>query len=366
MKNAKRAKPTLATSGWTSEASGARYRRGIGILLLHWLTPSFPRTYHCNVTIIQKTRGLWAAVFLCLLCLWAAGTLRAQESQDSLGDAITADLQAGRLNAALEKAQIAVGQYPQSSHLQQLLGVVLFKRGKNEEARTAFRHAIEYDPTVPENYFDLAMVDLAENRFPEAAHRLESYLQIDPMNAQAHLLLGRAYHNANQTALAIAQFQKALSLDPALPLAHYHLGFAYQSMGNLTGALQQYNLEIQVNPDFPIAHWLAGNIELEHGKLPEAEKLFEEAIHLKPQAYEPHYGLARIYAEQKQFPQAQAEFAAALKSDPDNVEVHYGLARLYQQMGNKEAAAHEFAVCANLHALQQKQLSGIAGASSHP
>jgi Tfp pilus assembly protein PilF len=29
------------------------------------------------------------------------------------------------------------------------LGVVLFKKGKNDDARKAFRHAIEHDPREP-------------------------------------------------------------------------------------------------------------------------------------------------------------------------------------------------------------------------
>jgi Flp pilus assembly protein TadD len=97
----------------------------------------------------QKFRRLGAALILCLLCLWAAGTLRAQESEDSLADQITTEIEAGRLDAALAKAQTAVGQYPRSSHLQQLLGVVLFKKGMNDDARKAFRHAIELDPREP-------------------------------------------------------------------------------------------------------------------------------------------------------------------------------------------------------------------------
>jgi len=314
----------------------------------------------------RKLHGFGTAVLLGLICVSATGVLRAQESEDSLVDQVASDLDSGRLDAALAKAQIGVGQYPHSSHLQQLLGVVLFKKGDNADARTAFRHAIEYDPTVPQNYFDLALVDLADKRYPAAAKELESYLRLDPMNARAHLLLGRAYHNENQTASAIEQFKKALSLDPALPLAHYHLGFAYQSMGNLQAALDQFYVEIRLNPDFPTAHWLAGNIELEHGKLPEAEKLFQEAIQLSPRAYQPHYGLARAFAEQKEFHSAQDEFTLALNYDPDNPEIHYSLARLYQQMGDKEAAGREFAVCARLHATQEKQVSGIAGASSQP
>jgi tetratricopeptide (TPR) repeat protein len=60
----------------------------------------------------------------------------------------------------------------------------------------------------------------------------EAYLRLDSLNAQAHLLLGRAYHNQNETMPAIAQFKKPLALDGAPPLAHCHPGFAYKSLGN--------------------------------------------------------------------------------------------------------------------------------------
>jgi tetratricopeptide (TPR) repeat protein len=315
------------------------------------------------VNALRRIRLL--ALLVCLLCLPAA-ELRAQGSEESLADQIRANLEAGRLDAALDQARSAVGQYARSSELQQLLGVILFKKGLNEEARGAFRRAIACDPNLPQNYFDLALVDLAEKRYPDAASSLATYLRFDPGNAQAHLLLGRAYHNQNQTMPAIEQFKKALALQPALPLAHYHLGFAFQSLGNLPAALDEYYQEMQINPQFPEAYWLGGNIELEHGNGEAAEKLFREGIRLMPQAYQPHYGLARVYLARKQFADAEAELSTALRAKPDEVEAHYALARLYQQTGKKDAAEREFATCAALHAREQKSRSGIAGATPQP
>ena len=299
-------------------------------------------------------------IFLCVV-----PALQGQESENSLADQVQADIQAGHLDAALDKAQIAVGQYPDSSDLQQLLGVALFKKGLNEDARVAFRRAIECDPSVPQSYYDLALVDLAESCYPDAAKNLETYLRLDPLNAEAHLLLGRAYHNQNQTLPAIAQFQRALALNSALPLAHYHLGFAYQSLGNLEAALMEYHQEIEINPRYPDVHWLAGNIELKHGNLAVAEKLFQEGVELKPQAYEPHYRLGQVYVAGKHFEEAEAELLTALQCNPHSVEVHFTLARAYQQLGKKEAAEREFRICAQMHAQEEKR-SGIAGATSRP
>jgi tetratricopeptide (TPR) repeat protein len=303
--------------------------------------------------------------FLAMIFLCVGPALQAQESENSVADQVQADIQAGHLDAALDKAQIAVGQYPHSSDLQQLLGIALFKKGLNQDALLAFRRAIECDPSVPQNYFDVALVDLADNRYPDAAKNLETSTRLDPTNAEAHLLLGRAYHNQNQTLPAIAQFQQALALNSTLPLAHYHLGFAYQSLGKLEAALAEYNQEIQINPRYPDVRWLAGNIELKHGNLAAAKKLFREGVELKPQAFEPHYGLGQVDIAEKHFEEAEEELLTALRCNPHRVEVHFTLARAYQQLGKKEAAEHEFHICATMHA-QEENRSGIAGATSHP
>jgi len=161
----------------------------------------------------------------------------AQDSEQSLEDGIRSKVEAGRIDAALDQARLAVGQYPNSSTLCQLLGVALFKKGLNEDARTAFRRAIELDPSIPQNHYNLALVNLSEKQYARAVGSLETFLRLDPDNPEAHLLLGRAYHNLNRTVSAIEQFKKALALAPQLPLAHYHLGYAYQSQGNRKPAL---------------------------------------------------------------------------------------------------------------------------------
>jgi tetratricopeptide (TPR) repeat protein len=288
--------------------------------------------------------------------------LSAQDSASELETQIAARIDANQLDAALKLADLAVGRYPNSSQMQQLLGVVLFKMGSNEQARTAFRRAIELDPGIAQNYYDLALVNLSEKQYAQAVPPLEACLRLDPSNAEAHVLLGRAYHNLNQTALAIEQFEKAIAIEPQLPLAHYHLGYAYQSQGNLNGALEEFKKEIQDNPTFYNSFWLAGNIELQRGEPDAAAELFGKGVHLKPQAWQAHYGLGRALTMKKQWTEAEAELKKALEaSGPDNVEINYALARLYQQTGRRADAEREFQICSRLNAQRQRTGSGIAG-----
>ena len=197
-----------------------------------------------------NSKYLAVAALACALIFTARAPLRAQDALEDLEDRISAELQAGRIDDAIDTARLAVGQYPKSSQLYQYLGTALFKKGVNEDARTAFRRAIELDPTLPQNYYDLALVELSGKQYAQAVTPLEAYLHLDPQNAQAHLLLGRAYHNLNRTFPAIEQFKKALALNSELPLAHYHLGYAYQSLGKLDDALAEFKQEIAFNPRF--------------------------------------------------------------------------------------------------------------------
>lgn len=283
-----------------------------------------------------------------------------QQDDSSEEASITSKIQARQLDAALEEARLAVGRSPNSSTLNQLLGVVLFKKGLNDEARTAFRRAIQLDPSVPQNYYNLALVDLSDKRDADAVPNLQAFLRVDPQNAEGHLLLGRALHNLNQTEPAIQEFKKALALAPNLPLAHYHLGYAYQSQGDLKGALEEFRKETADNPRFYDAYWLAGNIELGKGNLESAKMLFQGAIRVKPQGYQGHYGLGSELLGEKHWAEAEGELKTALELKPDDVESHYALARVYQKTGRKEDARIEFDICAKLNAERQKMKPGIA------
>lgn len=313
---------------------------------------------------MRLRHGPWTVFLACNLFVGVRlhpSPLNTQNGRSDFEEQIQTKIAANQLDAALDLARRAVGQYPESSQMRELLGVVLFKKGANEEARIEFRRAIELDPSVPENYFNLALVDLSEKRYAQAAASLEKHLGLDPHNAYAHLLLGRAYHNLDLTAPAIEQFRKAIAIAPQLPLAHYHLGYAYQSQGNLNAALEEFKMEIQYNPTFYDSYWLAGNVELRRENLDAAAGLFVQGIQLKPQAWQARYGLGRVLAKRKQWSSAENELKKALEAVPDNVEVHYALARLYQETGRKEDAHREFDVCNRLNLLHHRAGSGIAG-----
>lgn len=309
---------------------------------------------------------LFAAVFVLPLQLAVTriSAFPALQDEQAVEAEITAKLRAGNVDDALEEASLAAGRYPDSAAMNRLLGEVLSKKGLNDEARTAFRRAIQIDPSIPQIYFELAQVDFNVHQFADATRNLETFLRLNPDNAEAHALLGRTYQSMNQTGAAVLQFKKALALSPVVPLIHYSLGSAYESQGDVKSALKEFMQEVEYNPRFYDSYWRAGNIELGQGNLDAAEKLFQEGVAVKPDGYQAHYGLARLLLAQKQLPSAEAELKKVLGSNPNFAGAHCALAQVYQQMGKRQDARLEFDMCGKQNAQDSKTQSGTAGQNS--
>src|SRR5436309_3528807 len=155
----------------------------------------------------------------------------AQDSERSLEDAIRSKVEAGQIDAALDQARRAVGQYPNSSTLCQLLGAALFKKGLNEGARTAFRRAIELEQ---------GNLDRAEDFYGKG-------IRLKPEAFQAHYGLGRALLAKKQLAAAGTELRRALELKPDDVEAHYALARAYQQMGDKELAQREFAVCAQIN-----------------------------------------------------------------------------------------------------------------------
>ncbi len=84
-------------------------------------------------------------------------------------------------------------------------------------------------------------VAVAAQDWPRAIRELQSALQIDPANADAHNLLGYSYRKQAEPDMARAFFHyhEALRLNPVHRAAREYLGEAYLQTGQLDKAREQ-------------------------------------------------------------------------------------------------------------------------------
>lgn len=109
-------------------------------------------------------------------------------------------------------------------------------------------------------------------------------LDINPGLADAHFLLGVAYHQRNDNRHAVSALRRAGELDPRSARTFYNLGVAYAHTGDLDKEVAAYKRAIQIDPEHASAHynlatayWSQGRDGLACGELFQAGRLYDRA-----------------------------------------------------------------------------------------
>ena len=114
------------------------------------------------------------------------------------------------------------------------------------------------EPTrTAEQWFDLGC-ELDASSPEEARHAYQHALELDPSLADAHVNLGRLYHAADQPAQAEAHYRAAAQQMPDDPIAHFNLAVLLEERGRADEAIQFYQCALRAQPDFADAHYNLG------------------------------------------------------------------------------------------------------------
>jgi len=92
----------------------------------------------------------------------------------------------------------------------------------------------------------------------EARLAYHQALELDPTLADAHVNLGRLYHQAREYTKAEAHYRSAGELEPDDPIPHFNLGVLLDDMGRRSEAVQAYRRAVERDPDFADAHYNLG------------------------------------------------------------------------------------------------------------
>lgn len=100
------------------------------------------------------------------------------------------------------------------------LGQAAYYTGDTDLALQSFEHALAIQPNDGPARFNFAMSLVQGNYYAAAARELETFLQIDPNNAQAHFEAGRLYaQKLNDVARAAVHYKRVIGLKPGHPQA---------------------------------------------------------------------------------------------------------------------------------------------------
>ncbi|HEX4970392.1 MAG TPA: tetratricopeptide repeat protein, partial [Steroidobacteraceae bacterium] len=236
-------------------------------------------------------------------------------------DEAIALINAGNLADAEARCRAALQTYPRDVNMLALLGALLVKMNRAEEAATTLRQAIALAPTFAKPHEDLGRLLVQQNLMQEALPHLERAIRLDPNLEDAWFALGKALAAVGRGAEADVAFEKCFALSPErrfMALAAEH-----QKEGRLDEAEHLYRRVLRHNPSNVDAMRLLALIALQGGNDSQAESLLQKALSLAPDFLAAILDLGRLRKEQDRYAEALECFDRAIALDPANAQAHY-------------------------------------------
>jgi protein O-GlcNAc transferase len=104
-----------------------------------------------------------------------------------------------------------------------------------------------------EHWFKLAL-ELESTAVQDAQRAYEMALELDPKMTDAHVNLGRLYHDAKRWEKAEAHYRAAAEQAPDDPTPHFNLGVLMEDLRRSDEAIRAYSQAIERDPAFADAH----------------------------------------------------------------------------------------------------------------
>jgi tetratricopeptide (TPR) repeat protein len=188
-------------------------------------------------------------------------------------------------------------------------------------ARPVLESLSAHDPKNALYPYWLGRLDYDAHHYPEAIHRFQQAITLDPTMGRAYDNLGLCNFYQNQTDLAVKNFNRAIALDRQFlrpsPWPYLNLAVAQQFMGNAQEAETNLREALRLDPQLAQAHYHLGNVLQQQGRLDAAVQEQLAAVRLDDKYAEPHVALARLYKQQGRTADSEQEVKIYLRLHPD-------------------------------------------------
>ncbi len=220
------------------------------------------------------------------------------------------------------------------------------------QADELYRESLNFENTS-EAHLQLASSLIADHPH-DAAEQAQQALALEPSNAHAYILLGRAYMRAGDSAKAAEALSHAVQLQPGIE-AYYTLAICWLSAKTPEGnkrADAVFEQMKQMAGDSGSLHVLFGRAYRDAERMSDAIAEFQRAIQLDPSTPHAHYflGLARLaMSDWKPTPDAESEFQQEIRYYPKDFLANYMLGFLASSQRQYAVADKYMKIAAELN-----------------
>jgi tetratricopeptide (TPR) repeat protein len=223
----------------------------------------------------------------------------------------THDAREKRYDAAIDVFEAGSRRWPEDAQIRSLLASSYFARGTE-------------------------LLDASDNE--AAAKHLRRATELAPDDVEAHLNLGRAFHNLLRNTEALAAFDRVIEVWPATPLAFFHRGMTYHSLGEFERAIEDLDQAIAAAPEYPPARLVRGLALLAVARWEPALGDLETATARMPRNAQAWHARARALVQLERLPEAEKSLRTAMELDPTEPAVVNALVAVLMRLGRADEA----------------------------
>ncbi|MEM1111393.1 MAG: sulfotransferase [Pseudomonadota bacterium] len=185
-------------------------------------------------------------------------------------------VQQGNLSEAERRYRDIIRQQPDSVDAIRLLGVLLVRRERFDDAAACFRRAVELAPDFWKAWMNLGGALSEQQKFSEAEAAYLSAAKLDRGAVQTLERLGANALKAGELDKCIDYLERSLELDSEYFPSLLSMGHALKTIGRQDEAIESYYGSIRSRPDFGEAYWSLANLKTFRFKDEDLEQMHEQ------------------------------------------------------------------------------------------
>ena len=212
----------------------------------------------------------------------------------------TAELEAGRLDAAEQTLLASLDSIPSDSRIYLLLGAIAEKKKDSPRAASYLQKVLELDPGSASAWAALAEISFGKGNLEDTERQLASALARDPKVPGAHYYRARILESKGRLEEAIAEYLEEARIAPSDRRSLIALSSLYRKLGRMADEEAFLRSVVSERPGSPLGYfYLAKNLMDRGERLPEALRLAREGLERGPSGTDLSLGhllLADLYS----------------------------------------------------------------------
>jgi tetratricopeptide (TPR) repeat protein len=225
---------------------------------------------------------------------------------------------------------------------QRELAFSLERQGRTQDAESAWQSISKQQPSNPEPYAHLGLLEAHQEHYPEAIRYYRKALALAPAMPGLRLNLGLAQFKDGDYKQAILAFEPLVKAQPDDQRLNILVGMSHYGLGQYGAASPYLKRAAASDPrNLTLLLTLAHSCLLS-SQYPCVLDTFHQIVALNAESAEADMLVAEALDEMKDHEGAMREFRAAIQANPKEPNVHFGLGYLLWTKGQYADAAKEF------------------------